>query len=155
MSMQTWIDYGYGIMATSIETDVDRLFKLINTAPKFKEKYMKWLKEEYPEIIKSADPIWANLSMDDLFSYCGDNGVDGLAAIITEVFNEIEDFCIYSCVDFNGDTYVIFPLCLPWQLTDVERELTEDKLYNIFKNYVSVLTDEYVDIGNQKCENFG
>lgn len=155
MSMQTWIDYGYGIKATSIETDVDRFFKLINMAPKFEEKYMKWLKEEYPEIITSSDPIWVNLSMDDLFVYEGDNCVGGLAAIITEVFNEIEDFCIYSCVDFDGDTYVIFPLCLPWQLTDAEKELTEDKLHAIFKKYISVLTDEYVDIGHQRCENFG
>lgn len=54
-----------------------------------------------------------------------------------------------------GITYLLYQAKFPWQITDTERGLTEDKLTEMFNRYVGILTDEAVPVEEQSVENGG
>ena len=59
------------------------------------------------------------------------------------------------CDDLNGKDYLIYPPQYPWQITDADREMTEERLRTIYAKYVSILTDRAVAVDYQSVENGG
>ena len=43
----------------------------------------------------------------------------------------------------------------PWEITDRERDLTEESLVQMFSRYVNVLSDEPIEVGSQDVKNGG
>ena len=78
-----------------------------------------------------------------------------LAALLKEVILEVEGLDLLACDSEDGDTYLIYAPSYPWELSEVERSLTEERLQEVFKRYVVVLTDKPIDITYQEVENGG
>ena len=145
MSYITWHNYGYGICIDDIkEESVPRLQDLLKLAPQFHAKVQSWLLEQ-----DITAPTW-----EDYMSYDEDYNLE-LATIIKEVIEEAEGICLTACSDYNGASYLLYQAKFPWQITDVERSLTEEKLTELFTRYVGILTDEAVPVEDQAVENGG
>ncbi len=145
MSYSTWHNYGYGICVDDIKTqDVSRLRALLELAPEFKTKIEGWLSESEVE-----EPSW-----DDYMEFDQDFYL-GLATILKEVIEEAEEICLTACDDYNSVSYLLYQPMYPWNMDRMDRGLTEEKVAEIFRRYVNVLTDSPIDIDYQAVENGG
>ncbi len=145
MSYSTWHNYGYGICVDDIKAqDVSRLRALLELAPEFKTKIEGWLSESEVE-----EPSW-----DDYMEFDQDFQL-GLATLLKEVIEETEGITLTACDDYDAVTYLLYQPTYPWKITDAERDLTKERLNDIFARYVRVLTDDPIDIDYQEVENGG
>lgn len=145
MSYVSWHNYGYGICVSDIkEESVARLQTLLKMAPVLDKNIHEWISES-----SITDPDW-----DDYTDYDQDTYL-GLAALLQMVIQEAEGLDLTACDSSDGETYLLFQPCYPWNLTDSTREITEEQLKEIFKKYVDVLTDEALDVDYYSVENGG
>lgn len=145
MSYSTWHNYGYGICVDDINTqDIERLQTLLVLAPEFKAKIDGWLSER--EIQES--------SWDDYMEFDQDFQL-GLATILKEVIAETEGIDLTACDDYDSKAYLLYQPMYPWNITDADSGMTEEKVAGIFRHYVSILTEVPIDIDYQAVENGG
>lgn len=147
MSYSTWVDYGYGINTDDIidSVTVEGIKKLVSMAPEFNEEI-----EGYFKNYDIEDP-----DIDDYLD-CGCIDEYGLAGIIKNVINELEDVKFSSLVDFDGASYLVFEPKYPWTFYDEkEKFLTMEDVNNIINKYVSVITDKFYIIDYQEIPNGG
>lgn len=147
MSYNTWHDYGYGICTDDINIDsVDRIEELLSFAPKFQEEINRWFKEQ-----KITVP-----TIQDYLDFADDNdGFYGIAFILREVIKEAECVELYSCDNFDGFNFLIYMPRYPWNMTDIDRCMTEEKLNEMLDKYVGILSDQFIDIDYQEVGNGG
>ena len=79
----------------------------------------------------------------------------GRATILPHVMEEADGIALTAGDNYDGITDVLYQAKFPWQITDTERGLTEDKLTEMFNRYVGILTDEAVPVEEQSVENGG
>lgn len=79
----------------------------------------------------------------------------GLASILSEAIEEAEGIVFTACSDFDGVQYLIYQPSYPWERDGRERSLTKDQVEEILNRYVSILTDEEIEIDDQSVENGG
>lgn len=145
MSYDSWHNYGYGICVSDIkEENVARLQTLLKMAPNLDKNIHEWLSES-----AITDPGW-----DDYMEYDQDTYL-GLATLLQMVIQESEGLSLTACDSCDGEAYLLFQPCYPWELTDTTRGMTEEQLIRIFKKYVNVLTDEVLDVDYCSVENGG
>lgn len=145
MSYSTWHNYGYGICVDDINTqDVERLQALLELAPEFKAKIDGWLSER-----EIQEPSW-----DDYMEFDQDFQL-GLATILKEVITEVEGIVLTACDDHDSKDYLLYQPMYPWNITDADPGMTEEKVAGIFRHYVSILTEVPIDIDYQAVENGG
>lgn len=144
MSVHT---YGHGICTDDIHTTVDKIKALIAMAPNAYELCVDAFKDaENDEITRP----------DEFAEYMG-QGWDGheeagLATLLAVVINECEGIDMYASMDDYGNTFLIMQEKLPWHCTHREKNLTEDGINAIIRKYVSVLTDDEIEIKYQEIE---
>ena len=146
MSYHTWHVYGYGICTDDIvrNTTEDRVKNLLSLAPVFNEKLQKHFSEcgvETPEL-------------DDYKEY-DEMCLNGITSILFHVIEEAEDMPLCAVRDYEDCEYIVFEPMYPWVEPDSVKDLTEEKLEQIFKKYVGILMDEAIEIGFQEIENGG
>ena len=141
MSYSTWHNYGYGIRVDDIK---EQSVALLNLAPELDQKIRAWLSE-----LDIAEPDWDDYMDFDQVYYLG------LATILQQVIEEAEGLRLTACDDSSGATYLIYQPCYPWEITDRERDLTEESLVQMFSRYVNVLSDEPIEVGSQDVKNGG
>ena len=145
MSYTSWHNYGYGIRVDDIVcSDVERLEQLLTTAPDFSAKLHGWLSET-----GINEPGW-----EDYMEYDQDFCL-GLATILKEVIEETEGIQMTACDDYNSVTYLLYQPSYPWELTDQERNLTEQQVAEIIGRHVRILTSKPIEIDYQAVENGG
>lgn len=145
MSFQTWHNYGYGICVSDIdEPSVERLNALLECAPESKARINSWFAEN--DIDKPTYDDY--MEYDYTYMY-------GLATLLAEVIEEAEGVTLTACSNFDGDQYLIYQPSYPWDRTEAEADLTSEKIDEILIKYVSILTDESIDIDYQSVENGG
>ena len=145
MSYSTWHNYGYGICVDDIKSqDVERLQALLDLTPKFKAKIEGWLSER-----EIQEPSW-----DDYMEFDQDFCL-GLATILSETIVEAEGIELTACDDYDGITYLLYKPMYPWHMGDIDRSQTEESLAGIFRHYISILTDDPIEIDYQEVENGG
>ena len=138
-------NYGYGIRVDDIVcSDVERLEQLLTTAPDFSAKLHGWLSET-----GINEPVW-----EDYMEYDQDFCL-GLATILKEVIEETEGIQMTACDDYNSVTYLLYQPSYPWELTDQERNLTEQQVAEIIGRHVRILTSKPIEIDYQAVENGG
>ena len=97
-------------------------------------------------------------SYDILTSYVEQYGIydfGGLAEILYEVIKEVEEIDLLLCTDSGDKTYLIYTPSYPWTpKTEKEKELTEEKLENMFRKYLRIVTDEQLPVDYKSVENF-
>ena len=150
MSHTSWHFYGYGIKVDEIgDVPKERIEALIDLAPVFEDKIRKELDEMQ---VKDAD----------LEDYCDamhnadlDSSFLGLASIMKYVMEEVEGLEFVACDNYDNEHFLIFTPQYPWNMTELERKITEESLKDIFTKYVDILTDRVIDIDYQSVYNGG
>ncbi len=145
MSYETWHNYGYGICTDEIICDsVEKMQELLKFAPKFKTTLDKYFTEA-----EIDEP-----SYDDYIESDQDYHL-GLATILFEVIKEAEKIEFLPCDNVECQNYLIYPPSYPWGLPKREKKLNEDKIRAILQKYVTILTDQEIEITYQSVENGG
>lgn len=145
MSYSTWHNYGYGICTSEIKIDsVERIEDLLSHAPKYQKEIHSWFKD-----CEITEP-----TVDDYIEFDQDYYM-GLATILKEVISEAEDIELVACNDFDGIDFLIFEPLYPWQMTEKDLGMTEEKIEQIFDKYASILMDEPITIEYQEVANGG
>ena len=144
MSYSTWHVYGYGICTDEINTTVERIEELLCKAPIFQNEVHNWFKEN-----NITEP-----TVEDYEEYDQDF-YGGLATILQSVIQEVEKIDFTFADDFNCNHFLVYERCYPWQLTEREKDFDIEDVENIFRKYVSILTDQVITIEYQSVENGG
>lgn len=145
MSYSTWHTYGYGICVSDIkEASLERLQKLISMAPEYQKKIQEWLDD--CEISEPAYEDYLEFDQDYML---------GLATILKEVILEAEDIDLVACDSHDGTDYLIYVPDYPWNQGKHRQLKTEKAVEELIQKYVSILTDEVVEIDYQSVENGG
>lgn len=145
MSYQTWHNYGYGICTDTLETaEAARIQALIHCAPEYEKRVADLLCQQ--GITEPEADDYLELEID---------GSYGIASIMESVILESEGISLTSCDDYNGTNYLLYMPSYPWSLRAEERGLTEETVRLVFAKYVSILSDDVLDIDYQSIENGG
>lgn len=145
MSYHTWHNYGYGICTDKLETaEVSRIQALIRCAPEY-EKVVNTLLQEHGITEPTADD-YLELEI---------NGPYGIASILQDVILEVEGLLFSACDDYNSNNYLLYMPSYPWHLQRNEYNLTEEAVRQIFAKYVTILSDEVLDVDYESVENGG
>lgn len=145
MSFSTWHNYGYGICVSELNfNSVKRLRKLLHKAPKYKAEIIKWMKE--CKIVKPNIEDYEEFDQD----YCF-----GIATILCGVINEAENISLYVCDDFENNIYLLYGPEYPWHIPKNEYGITMNHMNYIFKTYLSVVTDDEIEVDYQEAANGG
>ena len=145
MSYNTWYTYGYGVKVNDIKTTPERLFNLAATNQELSKDVTDFLKE-------SGEYKIENLTLEDFDEFDDICYKSGVGIILYRAINE---FIVDYAIDFDGNTYVVFPETYPWSINAKEKALTENDVKEIFEKYIKILTDEPVDIDYQSIGNGG
>lgn len=141
--MNMWSVNGYGICTDSIETTTEKMNTLLRTAPLF-EFYLKG---------ELAEKGVETPELDDYLDFEIKDFDSGYSAILREVIKEAEDIELCVVNDCNGNDWLLFCPIYPWNnATDAEKNLTEEKMEDIFRKYVSILTDLPIEVDYVSAE---
>lgn len=147
MSYITWHTYGYGICVDDIKTTAEKLLKLASMKEDVLKEVREYLDKIYPNGYKDED-----LTLEDFNELEGGCCESGVAFVLYEMINEIT---VDLADDYNGTPYILYIPSYPWYMKEEERNLTEEDVANVFRKYVSVLTDEPIVIAYYDVENGG
>lgn len=145
MSHHIWHNYGYGICTDRLETaEVSRIQALIRCAPEYEKAVNKLLQDRG---ITDPEP--------DDYLELEINGSYGMASIMQDVILEAEGLIFTACDDYNSNNYLLYMPSYPWHLQENEHSLTEEAVRQIFAKYVSILSDEVLEVDYESVENGG
>lgn len=150
MSMHYWSVDGYGICADDIRGySKERLMSLIYMAPEFEKEYRDWMSD--------LRVPYDELTVEQLLEYEDEFGNTGLAAIMRLVIEECTGIPLTATCDSFGYYYLIIEPSYPWRKqTPAETNLQSIEIMDeVFKRFISALTDETIRIDYQSAENFG
>ena len=145
MSYQTWTTYGYGVCISNLHiTDPKRVGQLLDYAPVYKASILKCFEE------------WGvkEPTMQDYEELDFDYNL-GLATVIANVIEEAENLDLTSCDDVDSNVFLIYEPNYPWNLTEKEKKLTLNDIVGVFQKYLSVLTDDAIQVEEQEITNGG
>ena len=145
MSHHTWHNYGYGICTDKLETaEVSRIQALIHCAPEYEKVVNKLLHER--GIAEPTADDYLELEI---------NGPYGIASILQDVILEAEHLLFSACDDYNSNNYLLYMPSYPWHLQRNEHNLTEEAVRQVFAKYVTILSDEVLEVDYESVENGG
>ena len=147
MSYRTWSTYGLGICVDDIKTTPERILKLAEMNADTLKDVRKYLDEIYNGSCRDED-----LTLEDFDEFEGLYCERGVAAILYEAINEIP---VQYADDYDGIQYILYTPTFPWILDIQEKQLTEEDVMDVFRKYVSILTDEPIVIDYYDVENGG
>lgn len=137
MSMRSSFIYGYGF---NCDCDDEKLIDFVKT---HKETFCKSETETklYEEMLKHTENEY---DLKDFFNgySCESSGLDGNGAVIANIMSRETGIRFMYCQpNIDCDTYasVVFEESYPWQLNEIEQNLTEEKLSDICKQYIEEL----------------
>lgn len=153
MSYYTWHTYGFGFCVDDIYEDSSLSIEKIMELTKMKDGLFEDVQRRINEFCEDEGITYEEVTVDDLDDmFEGDCCDRGLAHILLNVITEIP---IVFADDYNGVQYILYCPSYPWTLEEREKNLTKEDIIEIFKKYISVLTDEEIDIDYQSVENGG
>lgn len=148
--MHYWSIDGYGICTDDIKGyNKERLMSLIHMAPEFEKEYRDWMSD--------LRVPYDELAVEQLLEYEDEFGNTGLAAIMRLVIEECTGIPLTATCDSFGYYYLIIEPSYPWRKqTPAETNLQSIEIMDeVFKRFISALTDETIRIDYQSAENFG
>ena len=152
MSYYTWTTYGFGFCVDDIARDVSLTLEKVLNVAKMEPSVYKIVMDHLNEICKSEDITLDELDVDNLDELEGDYCERGLTFILYNVINEID---IVYADNYYGEQYILYAPDYPWRIKENERNLSEEDVKQIFKKYISMLTDEPIKIDYYSVENGG
>lgn len=145
MSYHTWHKYGYGVCTDKIQIrSLEALEKLISLAPEYEANIKEWLAKNKID----------NPTIDDYLEYDEDEYC-GLASILKAVIWEAEGVEFTACNNFDDDYYLIYEPSYPWRMLEADKIMTQERVEEILRKYILILTDEMPNVDYQSVENGG
>ena len=145
MSYESWHNYGYGIITTKLEIDsVERIEALLSLAPEYQAEIHQWF-----ENCEITEP-----TVDDYLEFDQDYHL-GIATILRIVIQEAEKVEFLACDDCHCQRFLMYPKLYPWEIQAVDQGMTKDRVEEILKKYVSIVSDTELEIDYQEAENGG
>ena len=145
MSYESWHNYGYGIITTKLEIDsVERIEALLSLAPEYQTEIRQWFEE-----CEITEP-----TVDDYLEFDQDYNL-GIATILRIVIQEAEKVEFLACDDCHCQRFLMYPKLYPWQMQESDRNVTKERVEEILKKYVSIVSDTELEIDYQEAENGG
>ena len=145
MSYQTWHTYGFGVCTEKIQIrSVEDLEKLISLAPKYEMEIKEWL--DGNEIEKPT--------IDDYLEYDEDEYCK-LASILKAGIYEVEEVEFTACNNFDGENYLIYEPSYPWHMSKADSSMTEERIEEIMRKYISIVTNQMPEMDYQSVGNGG
>ena len=136
MSYSTYTIYGFGFCVSDISTTPEKLLKLSAMKPFLYNEVRKFLSELYPEGYEDK-----NLTMDDFEDFDPDYGMPALVYILQYIINDKAP--VIWADDWDNNWYILLEPMYPWSKVYSEyRYLTEDRLTDIFMQYLTILNDD-------------
>ena len=127
---ETYHIYGFGVELSQLgEISLGRLEQLIDMAPIFKSKIIKWFEDE-----KIDKP-----TLENYYEYDEENL--GLPTLLKEVIFELEGIDLTACEDLNSRQYLLYEEKYPWNMTTIDCFMTPERLSNIYRKYIKVISD--------------
>ena len=127
---ETYHIYGFGVELSHLgEISLGRLEQLIDMAPIFKSKILKWFEEEKVD----------NPTLENYYEYDEENL--GLPTLLKEVIFELEGIDLTACEDLNNGQYLLYEEKYPWNMTTIDCFMTPERLSNIYRKYIKVISD--------------
>ena len=150
MSYRTWHTYGIGICVDDIKTTPERVLKLASLDDSVLFDVQNYLNERFDGNYEDEE-----LTIDDFCDFEGMFCDRGVTCILLEVMNSVEKIPFIYADSFDCFDYILYCPAYPWNLMENEIGLTREKLEEIFKKYISILTDDPVVIDWREVENGG
>ena len=127
---ETFHIYGFGVELSQLgDVSLDKLEQLIDMAPIFKFKILKWFKEE-----KIEKP-----TLENYFEFDEENL--GLPTLLKEVIFELEGIDLTACEDLNNRQYLLYEPKYPWNMTTIDCFMTPERLSNLYRKYLKIISD--------------
>ena len=176
MSFNTWVYYGYGVCLWDLyKTEKPLTYEGLNNLCGKSDTTLKLLIEDLEGCVENVDLttlpdnlkerakalteiVSSDISCRDFLEDVAEDdcGLRGIGKYLREVIFDKENVDTCHCDDFDGAAYLLITPSYPWtSITEKEKNLTEEKAEKIFKTYISILTDEEIEIGYQEVHNGG
>lgn len=141
MSMQTYITYGYGVDLNANRIEFSAVMDF----------FEKHLPEEYESMLRDAE--WDNIDTENL-NDDNEEFADWVSEYVMDKYTGTADTTYYALIAYiitketeifveeDHSEYghaILFHQGYPWNENETEKELTEDKLRSIFKEYFAEL----------------
>ena len=147
MSYHSWTTDGYGICVDDIETTTTKLLELAAMKPEVLDDVRDYLNDYFDGVYNDND-----LKINDFDDLEGDYCERGVAYILFHVIDEID---VVYADDYDGVPYILYCPKYPWSMPENEKNLTREDVENIFKKYISILTDKPISMDYYSVENGG
>ena len=148
--MQSYETRGYGIQfdkRCGMNTTAERIRKLLELAPNFRSTVIETLNDWGVE--------YENATVED-FSEIEQDYDTGIPYILAEVMNERYGSNFMEALsDEDCFVHLMMVSCMPWQMSDFEKQLTEEKLAELIRENYHILYDDDVNIGEDSVYDFG
>ena len=127
---ETYHIYGFGVELSQLgEISLERLEQLIDMAPIFKSKILNCFK--YEKIEKPT--------LENYFEFDEENL--GLPTLLKEVIFELEGIDLTACEDLNNRQYLLYESKYPWNMTTIDCFMTPERLSNLYRKYLKIISD--------------
>lgn len=141
----TWCVNGYGVRVDNLDITLEKVRELISKAPEFENEIKTYFKE-----LGITKP-----TLEDYIE-CDEDYQGGIAYIFKRTISEAENVEFSYAENSNNEWYLLLCPSYPWyKITAEESNLTEEKVKEIIKKYISILSDKELDIDYQSAENGG
>ena len=141
MSCSTDVVYGYGFELGTLDKDLFAAFFKNHQNTLRKEDYYKKYCDAFEKLSESDFEIADLEKVFGGFS-CAASGSNGLGAVVSSVMY-LETGIRFEYqpgqAECDGEASVLFTETYPWNLNEVERELTEDAIRDICEKYMTEL----------------
>ena len=145
MSFSKWHNYGYGVCLAGLGyKSVAKMKVLLSHAPKLKQRVQDWFDE-----CEITEP-----TMDDYLDYDQDFFL-GIGTLLRDVIAEAEGIELLACDDYDEHIYLLYPPIYPWNITKSDLEMTEERIENVIRKYLSIVAEKDFDVAYQAVENGG
>lgn len=153
MSYSIWTTCGIGFCIDSLSIDTDKFLAAIKTSPLpiVDKNFEKLCKDCGYDIYAICDEL-----VDAFNIELGCHSVANIVAYLMK-YNHTFLFNCTLCNDFDGNAYILYEPKFPWNLSEQERTLTNEKLINSFVDFLkTIVTDESaIEIKYQEVSNGG
>lgn len=152
MSFHTWSTNGFGICVDDIWKDMSLTTKKVLELAAMEPSVLEIVEKHVDEICTEKKISRDDFEIEWFDELEGDYYDRGLAFILYNVITEIP---VVYADSFNGDQYILYCPSYPWNMRDNEIELSKEDVVKIFKKYVSILTDNPIEVDYYCVENGG
>ena len=169
---ECWSVNGFGICVDDIKDEdltFAKLHKLCSKSKKMAKRFEEDIREYFSDLVFGTDYAGsmnakdnlATFSVENLIEKCqtdgdvadfldyveGDYGECGLGYYFKSIIAEVKDIRVVYAEDYDCKQYLLITPAYPWtKLADKEKNLTEESVKKIFREYTAIFSATPIDV---------